>query len=530
MGMADHDWWRAGVLYQVYPRSFADTDGDGVGDLSGITSRLGHLRDLGVDAVWISPFYPSPMADFGYDVTDHTGVDPLFGDLADFDHLVQTAHGMGIRVLVDFVPNHTSDRHPWFVDARSSRDHPRRNWYLWADPAPDGGPPNNWRSVFGGSAWTLDEASGQFYYHAYLAEQPDLNWRDPDVWQAQHDVLRCWLDRGVDGFRLDATRQLIKDDQLRDNPPNPDYHEGQPPYDALFPVYTTDRPEMFDVLAGMRAVVDERRPDGDGLLLAEMYLPVRRLVHYYGERGEGVQMPSNMHLISTPHTAKDIGDLIAGYEAALPVHAWPNWVLGNHDRPRVASRVGAAQARVAAMLLLTLRGTPLVYYGDEIGMTDVPVPDELVRDPLERRVPGTGRDPERSPMRWTPAVHGGFCSPDVSPWLPMPAGLSNVRDQQGDPHSMLTLYRSLISLRKAEPALALGRYVPVSSADDVLVYRREHGASRFLVALNLGGERRTLPVDGGVVRVGTAAHRAGQRVGSTLTLTGDEGVVIEVSA
>jgi alpha-glucosidase len=510
------DWWRAGVLYQVYPRSFADSNGDGVGDLAGITSRLGHLADLGVDAVWISPFYPSPMADFGYDITDHTGVDPLFGDLADFTALVDTAHRLGIRVLVDFVPNHTSDRHPWFTQARSAVDDPRRDWYLWADPAPDGGPPNNWVSVFGGSAWTFDRGTGQYYYHAYLAEQPDLNWRNPEVRQAQHDVLRCWLDRGVDGFRLDATRQLIKDDQLRDNPPNPDYHDGLPPYDALLPEYTTDRPETFDVLAGMRAVV------GDALLLAEMYLPVQRLAHYYG----AVHLPSNMHLISTPYRAEDIGALIETYEAALPPGAWPNWVLSNHDRSRVASRVGAAQAKVAAMLLLTLRGTPIVYYGDEIGMTDVAV--DVARDPVERLTPGigAGRDPERSPMRWTSAVHGGFCRPDVTPWLPEGRLTVNVADQDGDPDSMLTLYRSLIALRRAEPALSLGPYVPVRAADGVLAYRR----GSFLVVLNLSSSPRAVAVQGGVVEVGTSADRVGVPVGAELTLRGDEGVVIRMEA
>ncbi len=291
-------WWESGVLYQIYPRSFADSDGDGVGDLNGITSRLEYLRTLGVAGIWISPCYPSPMVDFGYDVTDHTGVDPLFGDVAAAERLIARAHLLGLRVLVDFVPNHTSDRHPWFEAARSARSDPHRDWYLWADPAADGGPPNNWRSVFGGSAWTLEQATGQYYYHAYLPEQPDLNWRDPRVRAAQHDVLRCWLDRGVDGFRVDAARQLVKDELLRDNPPNPDYQAGRPPYDALLPVHTTDRPEVLGLLAGMRAVLDERRPDG--VLLAEMYLPVERLAHYYGS----VHLPSNMHLISVPWQAE----------------------------------------------------------------------------------------------------------------------------------------------------------------------------------------------------------------------------------
>jgi alpha-glucosidase len=513
------------VLYQVYPRSFQDSDDDGIGDLTGITQRLGYLRDLGFDAVWISPFYPSPMADFGYDISDHTGVDPIFGDLADFDRLVGRAHELGIRVLVDFVPNHTSDRHPWFLDARSARASAHRDWYIWADPAADGGPPNNWRSVFGGPAWTFDDATGQYYYHAYLVRQPDLNWRNPDVRAAMHDVLRTWLDRGVDGFRIDAARQLIKDDRLRDNPVNPDYRAGLPPYEELVPRYTTDRPEVLDVLAGLRSVVRRQRPDA--LLMAEMYLPIERLVHYYGAHDDGVHLPSNMHLISEPWTAEAIGALVHRYEAALPPDAWPNWVLSNHDRSRVASRLGSAQARVAAMLLLTLRGTPLVYYGDEIGMLDVPVPPELVQDPVEKQLPGigVGRDPERSPMRWTGDVHGGFCAPDVTPWLPMADEdrKVNVADSASDPGSMLSLYRSLIALRQSSPELALAPYEPLVAADGVLAYRR----GPFTVALNFTGSPRTVPqVDGGVVRVGTSADRVGAAMEPPLTLRADEGVVL----
>ncbi|HKN98379.1 MAG TPA: alpha-amylase family glycosyl hydrolase [Pseudonocardiaceae bacterium] len=519
--MADQPWWQTAVVYQVYPRSFADTNGDGVGDLAGVTAHLDHLVRLGVDAIWLSPFYPSPMADFGYDVTDHTGVDPLFGDVADAERLIAEAHRRGIRVLVDFVPNHTSDQHPWFTESRSSRENPRRDWYLWAGPAPDGGPPNNWLSVFGGSAWTLDPATSQYYYHAYLAAQPDLNWRNPDVRTAQHDVMRCWLDRGVDGFRVDASRQLVKDALLRDNPPNPDYHPDLPPYDSLLPVHTTDRPEVLELLTGMRSVLDERRPDG--VLLAEMYLPVERLAHYYGRNGDGVHLPSNMHLISTPYTAEAIGALVARYEAVLPAGAWPNWVLGNHDRSRVATRLGPAQARVAAMLLLTLRGTPIVYYGDEIGMTDVPVIDE--QDPFAKLVPGlgVGRDPERAPMRWTPETHCGFCPPDVTPWLPIPETerAVNVETQDGDPNSMLTLYRSLIALRRSEPALTSGSYAQLCASDGVLAYRRAH----VLVALNLTDEPRSVPASG-VVRVGTHADRVGERVGPVLTLRADEGVVL----
>ncbi len=528
--MDDDRWWQSGVVYHIYPRSYADHNGDGVGDLAGITGRLDHLAALGVDAVWISPFYRSPMVDFGYDISDHTAVDPLFGTLADVDELVAQAHRRGIRVLIDFVPNHTSDQHPWFTRARAGRDSPHRDWYLWADPAPDGGPPNNWRSVFGGPAWTLDEVSGQYYYHAYLPEQPDLNWRNGAVRQAQHDVLRFWLDRGVDGFRVDACRQLVKDEQRRDNPPNPGFRAGEPPYEELLPVYTTDRPETLDMVAGMRRILDSYL-GAEGVLLGEMYLPVERLAHYYGDSGDGLHLPSNMHLISVPYRAGDIADLITSYEAALPDGAWPNWVLGNHDRPRIASRVGTAQARVAAVLLLTLRGTPILYYGDEIGMTDVPVPDELAQDPYAHRVPGigVGRDPERSPMQWSDEPHGGFCPATATPWLPVGADVArcNVATQSADGDSLLSLYRQLITLRRKESALAVGTVEGVRAGGDVLAYRRTHRGRALHVVLNLGSRPQSLP-DGvaGTVLAGTHPDRVGQRIDDGTTLRGDEAVVI----
>jgi alpha-glucosidase len=529
--MDEARWWQRGIVYQVYPRSFQDSDGDGVGDLAGITARLDHLRELGVDAVWICPFYPSPMADFGYDVADHTAVDPLFGSLADFDALVARAHRLGLRVLVDFVANHTSQAHPWFVRARATRDEPTRNWYLWADPAPDGGPPNNWRSVFGGPAWTLDERTGQYYYHAYLPEQPDLNWRNPEVRQAQLDVLRFWLDRGVDGFRVDACRQLVKDDRLRDNPPNPAYHNGLPPYEALLPEFTADRPENLGVVAELREVLDGHRGDEDGLLIAELYLPFDRLVRYYGTNGDGVHLPANMNLISAPYSGRHIAALIDSYEAALPEGAWPNWCLGNHDRSRIATRVGPARARVVAMLLLTLRGTPILYYGDEIGMPDVPVPAHLVRDPYEKRVPGlgVGRDPARSPMRWSGEENAGFCPAGTRPWLPVPSNAAHpdVAAQRADATSVLSLYQRLIALRRAESALSVGDYERLAADTGLLVYRRRHHDRRCVVALNLADRPRTLPVPvTGHILLATGLDRTGERVDDPLTLRGDEGVVV----
>jgi alpha-glucosidase len=522
-------WWQRGVIYHVYPRSFLDTDGDGIGDLPGITRRLDHLQWLGVDALWISPIYPSPMVDFGYDISDHTAIDPRFGTLAQFDALVAEAHRRGLRVIVDYVPNHTSDQHSWFASSRSARDDPYRDWYVWRDPGQEGGPPNNWRSVFGGSAWTWDASTAQYYYHAYLREQPDLNWRHPGVQEAMLDVMRFWLERGVDGFRIDALRQLVEDDELRDNPPNPEYHPGLGPYHALLPVYTADRPETLRAVARMRALAD-RYPDR--LLIGELYLPIERLVAYYGENGSGVHLPSNFHLILAEWHGRCVAELIAAYEAALPPRAWPNWVLGNHDRHRVATRVGVAQARVAAMLLLTLRGTPTLYYGDEIGMCDVEIPPEQVQDPWEKNVPGLGlgRDPERSPMQWDAGRNAGFTT--GRPWLPVAvdAGRVNVARQRGDPASILTLHRRLLALRRERAALAVGAYEPLDAAGDVLAFVRRAGGDRCLVALNLGSSVQELAVpsalQGGRVLISTHLDREGRSVGDRLALAPDEGVVV----
>ncbi|HEV7369135.1 alpha-amylase family glycosyl hydrolase [Arenibaculum sp.] len=524
----DTRWWRHGTVYQVYPRSFQDSDGDGVGDLPGLAARLDHLVRLGVDAVWVSPVYPSPMADFGYDVSDHTDIDPVFGTLADMDGLIAAAHGRGLRVILDYVPNHTSDRHPWFRASRSSRADPRRDWYVWRDPGPDGGPPNNWLSEFGGSAWTRDEASGQYYYHAYLKEQPDLNWRNPGVRDAMLDVLRFWLERGVDGFRVDAIHHLFEDEGLRDNPPNPDWRPGTSPARRLLRTRTMDQPEVHDAIAAMRRVADAYGPGR--LLIGEAYLPIDRLMAYYGADLSGFHLPFNFHLISTPWNAAAVAALVRAYEAALPPGGWPNWVLGNHDRSRVASRLGPAQARVAAMLLLTLRGTPTIYQGDEIGMADVPIPPERVQDPWERNVPGIGlgRDPVRVPIPWDAGPKAGFTTGE--PWLPLPPGHreDNVEAQGADPRSMLSLHRALLALRRAEPVLAAGGYDRVEALGGVLAFERRHARARALVVLNMTGMPQAVaaPPGGGRIWLSTGLDRGGEMVGETVRLRADEGLVI----
>ncbi len=512
MGLA---WWQSGIVYQVYPRSFQDSDGDGTGDLRGIVARLPHLVALGVDAVWVSPFYPSPMTDFGYDVADYCGVDPLFGTMADFDALCAETHRLGLKLILDFVPNHSADQHPWFQASRR-RAEGRADWYLWRDAAPGGGPPNNWLSNFGGPAWTWDALRGQYYYHSFLPTQPDLDWRTPDVAAALFDAMRFWLRRGVDGFRVDVLWMLIKDDRFRDNPPNPAYTPGGSSHDRLLPLYTADRPEVQDIVARMRAVLDEF---DDRVLIGELYLPIDRLVAYYGRDGRGAQMPFNFQLLLLQDwSAPALARLIREYEAALPPGAWPNWVLGNHDRPRIASRLGPAQARVAAMLLLTLRGTPTVYMGEELGMLDTPIPPHEVQDPAERREPGRGlgRDPERTPIPWEPGPGAGFTT--GTPWLPI-CPTPPVSKQDTDPGSMLSLYRRLIALRRAHPALVAGHIDSVAADGPVLTYRRWLDAESLVVFLNTGDRpvRLALP---GTVLLSTHADPGEQ-------LRPDEGVILK---
>lgn len=368
-------WWQTGVIYQIYPRSFKDSNGDGIGDLQGIIDHLDYLNDstsasLGVDAIWISPFYPSPMADFGYDIANYTEVDPLFGDLRTFDRLLDEAHQRGIRVILDFVPNHTSDEHPWFIGSRSSRDNSRRDWYIWQDAQPDGSPPNNWASMFGGPAWTWDERTGQYYLHLFHEKQPDLNWRNPEVKAAMYDVMRFWLERGVDGFRVDVIGFMVKDEQFRDNPLRPNVNGISPNdlWSRLEHVYDIDQPEVHDIIREFRALVDSY---GARVLIGEVWAePRSKWVQYYGAQLDGLHLPFNFELLHLPWTAQAFRASIDNLEAALPPGAWPNYVLGSHDMPRLATRFGEHAVRVAAMLLLTLRGTPTIYMGEEIGMNN----------------------------------------------------------------------------------------------------------------------------------------------------------------
>jgi alpha-glucosidase len=486
-------WWRAGTIYQIYPRSFADANGDGIGDLAGILERLDHLRgaptSLGVDAFWLSPIYPSPLADFGYDVSDYTDIDPTFGDLATFDRLVAEARRRGLRVLLDVVPCHTSVEHPWFVASRSSRADGRRDWYHWADPAPGGGPPNNWRSVFGGPAWAWDEATGQYYLHSFYPEQPDLNWRNPAVIEAFGNILRFWRGRGVDGFRVDAIDRAIKDDRLRDNPTaagvfRPRLPERQA--DELR-LWNKDRPEVIDVVRALRRAAESVPTEDPTLLIGESYLPIERMGRYLGDRpGDAFDLVFDFDFLHAGWDASRLRASIESSEAHLPDHGWPCRALSSHDVSRHATRYGAEAIRSAALLLLATRGTPVLYMGEELGLPDI-VPPEIAG--LDR----SGRDASRAPMPWDASPTGGFTS--GTPWLPLgDPSAANVAAQRDDPGSVLAWYRQLIALRRTSPSIGTGEQRAIDLAPDagVVALLRTAGAERTLVVVSCAGEDRRL--------------------------------------
>jgi len=523
-------WWQTGVIYQIYPRSFADGNGDGVGDLRGIIDRLDYLSGLGIDAIWLSPIYPSPMADFGYDISDYLNVDPIFGTLDDFDEFLSKAHQRGIRVVLDLVPNHTSDEHPWFVESRSSRSSPKRNWYLWHDPLPGGDVPNNWVSFFGGPTWEWDEGTGQFYLHLFHRKQPDLNWRNHEVREAIYDVIRFWFDRGVDGFRIDVLWLLIKDEDFSDNPEKPPV-QGEEYVDGYFRPGFEDQPEVQAIVSEMRKVADEY---SKRVLIGEIYLPVERLIHYYGKDLSGIHLPFNFGLVTLNEwSAGTIRQVVSTYEEALPEGAWPNWVLGNHDQPRIASRTGEKGARNAQMLLLTLRGTPTCYYGDELGMHEGVIPDALVVDPQAEG--GSSRDGVRTPMQWSDAPNAGFALPDATPWLPVDSSfpIINVKTQDADPSSHLSLFRRLLSLRRKHPALHCGaQQIVETGSDELMAYLRESDSDSILVVLNFGLTPQVINIsqagEKGSVLCSTLMDRSGEVDIRHLAMRSHEGVIIEL--
>ncbi|MEM7330944.1 MAG: alpha-amylase family glycosyl hydrolase [Chloroflexota bacterium] len=492
------EWWKSGIVYQIYPRSFQDTTGNGVGDIQGIIQRLDYLAWLGVDAIWISPFYPSPMADFGYDISDHCDIHPLFGNLTDLDELITEAHRKNLKIILDYVPNHTSEEHPWFVESKSSCHNPKRDWYIWRDAQPDGSPPNNWVSYFGGqSSWEWHEETQQYYLHSFLKEQPDVNWRHPEARKAMLDIIRFWYARGVDGIRVDATIVSMKDADFKDDPLNPDWIEGEDPFYRVLHVHSENVPEIHDYNRWLRQTNDEF---DDRLLIGETYLNTADLVSYYGN-GDEFHLPYNFQLITTAWNATAVKSLVDSYDAAMPDFAWPSWALGNHDRHRIATRVGADQASVAMTLLLTLRGTSTIYYGDEIGMENVPIPPEKEIDPWGILSPGLGlgRDPERTPMQWENSPNADFCEADVPPWLPLSADYAskNVQVQRYQPLSMLNITRTLLSLRKERPELGLGQYLALAGGEGVFAFGRQLDNRHCIIVLNMTADYQDWPLADG---------------------------------
>jgi len=518
-------WWQNAVIYEIPLISFQDSNGDGRGDLPGLLTRIDYLKWLGVDAVWLTPVYPTPFCDFGYDISDFCGIDPSYGTLRDFDQLVANLHGAGIRLIMDLVPNHTSDQHPWFKESCSNRSNPKADWYLWADPAINGGPPNNWLSRFGGSAWQWSSSRQQYYYHSFLTGQPDLNWRNPQVQSAIADVMRYWFARGVDGFRVDASAVLIKDRLLRDNPRDPEATEQKPPPQRFTPVFTDDRPETMSCIEMLRAVVDEYEGK---VLCGEVQGKTGRIGHFYDADRPRLHLPLNFALLDSEWTALALQATIDAYYNALPKHAWPDWVIGGHDKHRVASKIGQAQARVLAMMLLTLKGTPFFYMGDELGMERVPIPADQVKDPFETLVKGydLGRDPERVPLRWDDSAGGGFTTGE--PWLPLGDPLRNVAALRADEQSLLNLYRELIALRRRSPCLRAGDYHPLRARSDVLAFRRVLGADEMIILLNIAPEPRRWDWQGrGRCLVSTHGRRD-QTMQDAIQLHANEALVLAV--
>lgn len=526
--MADKQdrWWKEGVLYQIYPRSYADSDGDGIGDIRGVIDKLDHVAWLGVDGIWLNPVTVSPDADWGYDVADYTGVQPALGTLDDVDALIAAASERGINVILDLVPNHTSIRHPWFEESRSSRDNPKRDWYVWADPKPDGSPPNNWVSGFGGWTWTLDDTTGQYYLHNFLPEQPDLNWWNEEVRDEFDRILRFWFDRGVAGFRIDVVHMIVKDKLLRDNPATTDDDHWMVQLTGQRQVYNGSRPEVHDVIRRWRRIGDSYDPPR--ILVGETHVfDTDTMLAFYGQ-GDELHLAFNFLLVHSALDPEALRTIVEATLAGMPAGCWPVWTGGNHDVYRFPSRWGdgdPAKARCALLMLLTLPGSVFLYYGDEMGMPDTDVPKERLEDPVGKRLyPVYGRDPERTPMHWSPAPGAGFGAPGVEPWLPFgDYSACNVEDQRRDPDSMLSLCRDLIALRAAVPDLRIGAYTRLAGEGGLWAWRR---GDRVVVALNLGDDPADVQLPNGMVRIGTRRERDGERVSGSVALGPWEGVIV----
>lgn len=494
---SSRSWWKTGPIYHIYPRSFRDTNGDGIGDLRGIIEKLDYLNDgtnssLGVRGIWLSPIYPSPGRDVGYDVANHTAIDPTFGNQDDFNTLVDECLRRDIRIVMDMVLNHTSDLHPWFLDSRSSRTSEHRDWYIWREPARGGKPPNNWRSYFGGPAWTFDDEREQYYLHTFLPQQPDLNWHNPEVKAACLDVVRYWLEHGVSGFRLDVFNAYFKHPDLPDNP----WRLARNPWQRQHHLYNKDRPELHDFLVELRSLLDQFPGT---MVVGETFDGQPELAASYCDK---LHMAFNFDFLLQPWKPSAIQRAIARWDQLfLAEDTWPCYVLSNHDNPRHAWRYGRGvssseadgRAKVAAALLLTLRGTPFIYYGEEIGLQDVPI---QLSDAWDLAFDGGSRDSSRTPMQWDTTENAGFSS--GHPWLPIGADhrVRNVVMQESDPRSILSFYRRLVVLRNETPALLSGTWRPlIREPRSALVYLREHDGTYALVALNFTNERTSVKLD-----------------------------------
>lgn len=529
-------WWQTTVIYQCYPRSFQDSDGDGNGDLNGIRSRVNYFADVGIETVWLNPIFKSPKKDGGYDISNFMDIDPLFGNMSDFKALLNELHEKGIRLLLDYVPNHTSDEHSWFVESRSSRNSSKRDWYIWADANANGGPPNNWISVFGGSAWSYDHVTQQYYLHQFSEHQPDLNYRNPDVVRNMKDVLRFWLDMGVDGFRVDAVIFLLEDPDLRNETRNPAY-EGDnctvnisdpDCYNSLIHDLTTNYAGIHDIIRNWRSILNTY--SGPRFMVGEVYNPIETVMLYYGNHGDEFHFPFNFFLVENANwTGTSVSQIVADWLDHMPKGAWPNWVLGNHDNSRIASEAGIYLARALNVLLLTLPGTPTTYYGEEILMTDVYVP------PPQRQDPYQDRDKERTPMQWNTSANAGFSSND-STWLPIPDNYTvyNVEVENANDTSMLTLYKKLVELRSSSPSLMYADYKHIENSTHTFAYLRHHSGTdeRFLVVINFSPNSTTVDLTAAELQYPEVALSSGLNRNGTVSLasvelSGGEALVIK---
>ena len=519
-------WWKEGVIYHIYPRSFQDSNGDGTGDLKGILQRMDYFEYLGVKVLYLSPIFKSPMVDNGYDISDYTEIDPLFGSMADFDLLLAACHKRGLKLVLDFVPNHTSDMHPWFLESRSGTASTKRDWYVWRDPASNGGPPNNWVSIFGGSAWTYDTKTNQYYLHQFYPEQPDLNFRNPEVCQAMKGVLKFWLDKGVDGFRVDAVSHLLEDEQFRDEPTKAEFNPSRPSHEHVVHKYTSNLKGNHAIVQGWREFLDTYS-DSYRLLIGEVMASSDVVMKYYGRRKQEFDFPFNFDLlgIKRDFTAEDINTVITNYLKALPTGKWPNWLLGNHDVPRIGSQLGEQYVRAMNVLVLTLPGTAVTYYGEEIGM---------VNAKMFLESEGDFRDPQRSPMQWTSEQNAGFSS-SATPWLPLSENYEtvNVEVQKRHPCSSLSLYRELVLLRSTSSAFKGLDFKVVHLNTAVLAYTRFTKSTKYLIVINFGRKVWKGGIAGvkgsGFITIDSEMKNGGSKVTlDDLTLNIGQGLVIDL--